>query len=157
MSVRDPLHRLLRGLPARRAPVGLEERVLRAIRQQADAPWWRRSFRHWPLPACVAFVLACGASLGLIWWGGSRVPVETLALGGVGGMLMSWLHAVSAALATANHVGQTLSAVFTHVLPSQWLYGILLLCGSLYAALFLMGAAAYRAFGSHSPAQDHSS
>jgi len=47
--------RLLRQLPDRRAPAGLEARVLAEIARRAALPWWRTSFTHWPAAARVSF------------------------------------------------------------------------------------------------------
>ena len=54
MNTNDPqkleaaVHRVLRGLPERKAPAGLEGRVLAELARRAALPWWRKSFAHWP-------------------------------------------------------------------------------------------------------------
>jgi hypothetical protein len=61
--------RQLRALPLRRAPATLAARVLAAIAAgelqpvavRENLPWYRHSFRHWPLPVQIAFALLSAA------------------------------------------------------------------------------------------------
>lgn len=46
--------------PLLRAPRSLQARVLDELARRA-APWWRKNFLHWPMPARVVFLLiSCG-------------------------------------------------------------------------------------------------
>ena len=58
MSERDrPLHRLLKSLPERKAPSGLELRVMTAVADSLAKPWWRKMWWPWPAPARMVFAL----------------------------------------------------------------------------------------------------
>jgi hypothetical protein len=133
------IHQALRELPNRRAPASLEHRVRAAIEQGAPLPWWRQGFGRWPLPARVIFLGASLAVMAVIAW----LPVGDDALGPVRDLAsnLTWLGAVGA-------VGAALADFFRIVIgsiPPVWLYGGLALVAGLYATLFGLGAAAYRA------------
>ena len=136
------IHRTLRELPLRRAPHSLESRVLTAIAQRAALPWWRRSFGHWPPPARIAFlVLSAGlvkvALMAAVW-----------VMGGFDGAQFkdafapqfAWLEATSAVVSS---VVEFFDLVVRNI-PSLWLYGGLAFVATMYAALFGLGATAYR-------------
>jgi predicted anti-sigma-YlaC factor YlaD len=125
---------LVRSQPARRAPAGLEARVLARIAAQ---PWWRKGFAHWPLWARGAFLVA---SYGFV----------RLALAGV----MSVIELVSTAdVADVDALHRTREAVSTtvslgemvlHAIPPVWLYTGAAVGFMLYAVLFGLGTFAYR-------------
>ena len=48
---------MLRNLPDRKAPAGLEARVLAEISRRAALPWWRKSFAHWPVAVRLGFLI----------------------------------------------------------------------------------------------------
>ena len=70
----------LRRLPALRAPATLTPRVMAAVRQRREAPWYRRSWFAWPaagrLAAATAALVLIGAG---IWWLPSALQVTTRA------------------------------------------------------------------------------
>lgn len=136
------VHRALRELPARRAPRALEARVLAELSRRAALPWWRKSFVHWPVPARAVFLLASVAVVKLVlmatvwaaagfdaaqvqsafaqpvaWWGSAQVLVN----------------------ATTSFCEVMLRSI-----PPLWLYGGLAFIATMYAALFGLGAAAYK-------------
>jgi len=41
----------LRALPLVRAPAALQARVLAELARRQALPWWRQSFRDWPMAA----------------------------------------------------------------------------------------------------------
>lgn len=136
------IHQALRELPLRRAPRTLESRVRAEIERRAALPWWRKSFLHWPLGARIAFIALSGG-----------VAVLAL-LVGVRGMEILNLTQLQAAFATplgwlealrtiAEALGSSVAAVL-RTLPPLWLYGGVAILGAMYAALFGLGAAAYR-------------
>jgi hypothetical protein len=133
------LHGALRGLPAQRAPLTLESRVLEAVARRASQPWWRRSFGHWPTPARVGFVAACltlvGAFLLSGTWMTSTVP--SLPASGAPSLLARQVAII------AGMVGN-LAASLMDLIPPTWLYVGLAAGALLYAFLFGLGAAAYR-------------
>jgi hypothetical protein len=134
------LDRTLRELPPRRAPAGLEARVLNELERRAALPWWRRSFMHWPAPARIAFLVTCAALVALVLVGG------TAAVAGLGSLLesgtvsLSWAREIGALAVSAGNV----ITLLAHSLPLTWLYQGMVVCAVLYAALFGLGAAVYR-------------
>ncbi len=140
-KLEQTIHRTLRALPDRRAPRSLEARVLAAIAAQQHLPWWRQSFVHWPLAARAGFLVgsavlaAAFVALCLRAAGGAQpaaVLAEPLAL---------WTQIRGITAAIGDFCGTVL-----HSIPSVWLYGAIAFVGCMYATLFGLGAAAYRAF-----------
>jgi hypothetical protein len=128
------VHQALRDLPARRAPRTLEMRVLAAIEQQAALPWWRKSFQHWPVPVRIAFVFVSAAIVAGLY----RV------VGGAETSLFPQFRWVDTLVSLGTSVVDFSQAVLRSI-PPLWLYGGLAFVATLYAALFGLGAAAYRA------------
>jgi hypothetical protein len=135
------INRTLRSLPDRRAPRSLESRVLAAIAAQQHLPWWRQSFVHWPLAARAAFLIftavlaAAFVALSLRFAGGAQPAA----------MLAEPLEQLSLIRAVAGGIGDFFATVLRSI-PSVWLYGAIAFVGVMYATLFGLGAAAYRAF-----------
>ena len=73
----------LRQLPAPRAPQGLLPRVMAAVGQSLDRPWYARSWFTWPLPWRVASVGAV-APLGYLGWRVPPAPPQLTAAAGAG-------------------------------------------------------------------------
>jgi hypothetical protein len=127
--------RTLQGQPTRRAPGTLERRVLGQIEAGAATAGWRRGFAHWPLAARVAFLAA-------------SVGVVKLALT-IAMWIANPLDSPAASVDLPSQVAwmQTLLVAIGSVartVPSLWVHvglGILLI---MYAALFGIGASAYR-------------
>ncbi|MGE3313358.1 MAG: hypothetical protein AB7O66_25615 [Limisphaerales bacterium] len=66
------IDRQLRRLPDRPAPETLLPRVLQAIEARKAAPWWRKSFSHWPVGARLIFLTGSSALSALmiyVMWG----------------------------------------------------------------------------------------
>lgn len=137
------LHRTLRDLPARRAPRTLEERVRAEIARRAALPWWRRSFAHWPLPARAVFLVGCAgvvklALMASVWvMAGFDVAEFRAAFA----TQLGWMDAV----VTVFHAIGSLFDIVGRNIPPLWLYGALAFFAAMYAALFGLGAAAYKA------------
>lgn len=131
------IQRTLRSLPDRRAPRTLEARVLAAIAARQALPWWRQSFRQWPTAARAGFV---GSTFALL------LTLTLLTMGGlpaVSALADPWLaplQGVRTALGSVAEVG----LLIWQRIPTIWLYGALAGFGALYAALFGLGATAYR-------------
>lgn len=138
---RERLDRMLHGLPPRRAPATLESRVLAEMQRRAALPWWRRGFGHWPAAARTAFVALCATIIGVSLLGDVgdllriRAAHEALALAS------SWTHPAAAALASMLEIEWLLR----HLIPPAVAYAFLAAAALLYAALFGLGATAYRA------------
>ena len=129
------LTRTLRDQPLRRAPSTLERRVRAQIEAGAVAGSWRRGFAHWPIAARLVFLAA-------------SVGVVKLAL-----MIAMWIArpldspAVSVDLPSQVAWLQTLLVAIGGVVrtvPSLWVHVGLAILALMYAALFGIGATAYR-------------
>jgi len=127
------LDRTLRELPLRRAPRTLETRVIRQLARRAALPWWRRSFAHWPLPARAGFLVICGALISVAFVEGATAVTSIRSL--------SWVREIGGLTASAA----SLLAVLARIQPPTWAYAAMAACAVLYAILFGLGAAVYRA------------
>jgi hypothetical protein len=127
------LGRALHGLPLRRAPATLESRVFGELERRAALPWWRRSFAHWPPPARAAFLVICGALIKLAFMGGATAVA--------GARSLSWTREAGMLVAAAGN----LAALLEHTPPPAWVSEAIAVCAVLYAILFGLGAAVYRA------------
>src|SRR5476651_573061 len=128
--------------PLRQAPSTLETRVLRELALQASKPWWLQGFSRWPWAARVLFL---PLGLGLV----------QLSLLTTGRLMSLWQTVQTSAPASSAQSGlqllgnlsqavQTLGNMLTHAIPQVWIYGAAGLALLLYAALFGLGAAAFR-------------
>jgi hypothetical protein len=142
-ALESEVQRRLREMPLRRAPFSLESRVLAEIARRDALPWWRRSFARWPRPARAVFAVACG-SLAAALLAASWPFSPSGALAGAGARSAGlWLPWARSAL-TLIDVARELDAALVRAMPLDWLYGLLAAAALLYAALFGLGAAAYR-------------
>jgi hypothetical protein len=137
------IHRTLRDLPPRRAPSSIEQRVLTEIARRAARPWWRKSFAHWPIPALAVFVVVSAALVKLAFMAGVWVMagVDTTSLKDVLAQPLSW---VESGLVVVHAVTGFCDIMLRNI-PPLWLYGGLVFFASMYATLFGLGAAAYKA------------
>lgn len=136
------IHQTLRDLPPRRAPRGLEARVLAEIERRAALPWWRHSVAHWPIPAraaCMVLLLAV-AALVVMLGGWVTGGVELTNLRAELALHFPMLRALAGLGRTLADVG----AMLVHSLPTLWLYGAAAIVGVLYLAFFGIGTLAYR-------------
>jgi hypothetical protein len=133
---------LLAEQPPRRAPRNLQSRVLAEIERREALPWWRNSFLHWPLAVRMLFILA---SLGVVKLAMSGVAtligsvqsepvVETLT------RPLSWAERIADTFSRFVSVGSAL----IDATPATWIYAGIALAGTLYIALLVLGATAYR-------------
>ena len=129
------IDKALRDQPLRRAPAGLEDKVMAAIARRAAAPWWHGSFTSWPVAARLLFLITSVgfAKLGLEATALVMGPLDPSAQGAALFADVAWI----ASLFT------TFEAVCRD-LPSLWIYGGLSVLGVLYLTLFGVSAAAYR-------------
>jgi hypothetical protein len=134
------LGELVRGLPLRRAPAALELRVCRELELRAAKPWWFRGFSQWPAGARVCFVAICSAIIGLTVadreWTRLARTLNDAAAGP-----LAWSHSTVSVIRSACDV----AVLLTRIIPAAWIYGGLMAGVVLYAALFGLSAAAYRA------------
>jgi hypothetical protein len=134
---------VLREQPPRAAPASLQARVFAEIERRAALPWWHHSFLHWPLAVRVAFILASLGVMKLVLTGAmmliagvqSQPVVATIA------KPLSW------AETSANLFSKTISlaSLVFNAIPPTWLYAGAGIALTLYFALFVLGATAYRA------------
>jgi hypothetical protein len=134
------LRQLLRNLPERPAPAGLESRVLQQLERRRGHAWWRRGFAHWPVAARAGFITTCAVLIGVSLldtrWSTLGTGVWRRAFGSV----LSWAYPAEVAIASTTAV----STRIAHTLPLSWLYALLAMAAALYAVLFGLGIAAYR-------------
>jgi hypothetical protein len=120
----------MRGIPRRSAPVTLERRVFATLERRTVKQWWRTDFLYWPVAARLLFLVVAAAVvtfvLGAPTWVRESARVDLPPE-------ISWIES------TANAIG----FVAQH-LPSILVYGGLAALAILYAALFGIGAIAYR-------------
>lgn len=139
------VHQALRELPLRSAPRSLESRVLAELERRAALPWWKKGFAYWPMGARMGFIAVSSAvALAALWLG-------AWVMAGFDGT------AAHAAIAPQFAWVETVATVFRAIagsleilvrnIPPLWLYGGLAVIAALYAALFGLGAAAYRMLG----------
>jgi hypothetical protein len=132
----EKIERLLKGarggLPLRRAPDALQQRVLDELAARAALPWWRRHFTQWPMAARAAFVVVCVALAGFSLTSGltQHLDSETWA----------WAKPAIGAMASIGAV----ATWAVSLVPPLLLYGALIVGASLYVLLFGLGAFAYR-------------
>lgn len=149
MNPRDPdrlearIHSVLRQLPPRKAPSGLEARVLAELSRRAALPWWRKSFAHWPAAVRAAFfaVSALAAALAV---GGLFLLGNTPGAHQVAGALSAanaWIVIARDVVAVANIKVRS----FFSAIPALWLYGGAAAIALSYASVAALGATAYRA------------
>ncbi|MBI5382233.1 MAG: hypothetical protein HZA31_10070 [Opitutae bacterium] len=131
------IHQALRSVPPRPAPRSLETRVLAAIAARQALPWWRQSFARWPLPARAAFLALALALVAAIAW--LSLAGSELALPAIREMLAPLAHLRVALEAVAD-----IFALLFRSIPTLWLYSAAATVAALYAALFGLGATAYR-------------
>jgi hypothetical protein len=136
------MHRVLRGLPDRKAPSGLEARILAELSRRSALPWWRKSFAHWPSAVRLSFLALCVLAAvllasGLVMLGKSN---GAHALSGGFSNAYSWyLLARDIAVSARDRVASLAASV-----PSLWLYGGIAALAVGYATLAAFGAATYR-------------
>jgi hypothetical protein len=139
--------RQLRELPMRRAPASLELRLLAAIAAgdlrpvpvRAAAPWYRSSFRRWPLLAQIAFALVSVALASWLthWLGGVSTYAPSAAAGDE--LRSSW-SVLQALVTVGQSLGDSLRALLTSM-PRNWL--LLLGSGAATSYAVLASASAF--------------
>jgi hypothetical protein len=132
------VHRTLRSLPPRRAPLTLEQRVLAELERRAALPWWRQSFTHWPLAARGAFILVSAGVVKLV-----LMAIVWAQVGFDAAAFAPQFAALQTATNLAGAVADACTAVLRSI-PPLWLYGAAAVLAALYTTLFGLGAAAYR-------------
>lgn len=136
------IHQTLRALPPRRAPRSLEARVFAELARRAALPWWRQSFAHWPLAARAVFLLASVALVKLTLMAAVWVMsgFDSASFGSAVSAQFAW---AQTGLSLGRGVADFFAILFRSI-PPLWLYGTAAFVAMMYAALFGLGAAAYR-------------
>lgn len=140
------LHRELRELPDLRAPATLAPRVLAALAARQRAPWWKKSWVHWPPGLRLAFLsLSLLVTGGLVYLG-LQVPQivgATPMAGEVGATVSSWYASmepyVSFVTRLAGAFGLALKAAPAHL----W-WALAAVVGLAYAMCIGLGTLGYR-------------
>lgn len=137
------IDRVLRSVPDRRAPSGLEGRVLAEIARRAALPWWRKSYANWPASVRAVFFVGSALAAALLVSGLFLLMRSAGAAGLESGVSepFAWVRSARDLVASA---GSNLRSVAAAV-PSLWFYGILGTIAACYMLLAAIGATAYRA------------
>lgn len=142
----DPLekviHEALRSLPPRKAPSGLEARVLAEIARRDALPWWCRSWTYWPVGVRWIFLAISAAVCAT-----AIIGCVTLLRGtsfGVVGRILAQPSQTWGAIMTVIHTAVGVGGSLFGLIPAVWLYSGVATITLLYATVFLAGAAAYR-------------
>jgi hypothetical protein len=137
------IHRVLRGLPDRKAPFSLEGRVLAELGRRASLPWWRNSFDHWPAAIRAGFFLGAGLAAVVVVAGvfvlGRSQGAHEVAAGF--STAFAWLAVARDVVAGALFRVKSVAAT----VPPLWLYGGAAALALCYASVAAVGAATYRA------------
>jgi hypothetical protein len=155
MNPNDPekleaaIHRALRSIPDRKAPSGLEGRILLELNRRAALPWWRKSFAHWPTPVRVGFFVgsAVAAAVVVVALVQAGITSDTNHLAADFAARFAW---VTMAGELAASIGSKIVLVLGAI-PPLWLYGAVGAIALCYATLAALGAAAYRALSFSRP------
>lgn len=119
------LTRVLREQPLRRAPGALEQRVLAQIAAEGATTRWRRGFTHWPVAARIAFLAASAGVMKLVF-GTPALPFDLPSQ-------VAWVQTLFVAMGSV-----------VRTVPSVWIHTGLIILMVMYAAVFGIGASAYR-------------
>ena len=136
------IHETLRSLPLRKAPSGLEARVLAEIARRDALPWWYRSWTYWPTTVRWVF-LAVSAGVCATMIIGCVALLHSTSLGIFGPVLVQATQTWSG-MATAFRATLGVGGELFGMIPHLWLYGGVAAITLLYATVFLVGATAYR-------------
>lgn len=140
-EIEKRLHQALRGLPVRRAPSSLEQRVLAAIAERQARPWWHQSYAFWPAPVRLAFFVLSAALAALVIVGAATLlPGVEATAGQPVEATLGWFAQIRATASALADVGGR----FLPQVSTPWIYSGLALFAALYATLIGLGAAAYR-------------
>jgi hypothetical protein len=140
---------LLRAQPLRQAPAGLEARVLQQLALEAARPWWLQGFSRWPWLARIVFGIVSAGLVLLTYFTTDRLG--SLSEGLQRTAPANALRAGAQAFTNFGQALQTLGEMITRNVPTAWLYGGAGVALVLYAALFGLGAVAFRTLIDTSP------
>jgi hypothetical protein len=130
------------GLPARKAPASLEQRVMAEIVRRQALPWWKKSWAYWPGGVRWMFLIL-SAALSAAVLAASIALFRDGSLSGAAATLSRPVQLVQQLWVAVSTLADLTKGLFGHI-PSVWLYGTLAVVATLYASLFGIGAAAYR-------------
>ncbi len=138
LELEQYIGKLLRAQPLRQAPASLQARIDQQLASQATRPWWVQGFSAWPALARSVFALFSAGLVTLTYLTTDRLSWISQAL-----QQTSIANATRAAVQMFENLGHALQTLGGMV-PSAWLYGAAGGALLLYAALFGVGAAAFR-------------
>jgi hypothetical protein len=134
------VHQLLRGLSDRTAPRDFPAHVLHAARVHAARPWWTKPFTQWPPAMKMIFVVASAITvIATVIFLTGQIDLAQIGAGLAG--RLAWIGDLEIALAGVA----SFCIAAMRMAPAAWWYTGLIFVGVLYAALFGLSAAAYRA------------
>lgn len=120
------------------APATLSARVIAEIERRSALPWWRQSFRHWPVPVRAAFVAACGGAI----WTSLSAPLARVF--STVNAPVTWAYQTGATVSLVNSVFGHVSGDLARSISPLWLYGAGVGVCALYVFFAGLCAATYR-------------
>jgi hypothetical protein len=127
--------RALQDQPLRRAPDTLERRVLAQLESGAAVARSRQGFAHWPMAARLVFLAASVGfvklALSVAMWLATPLASPGISFGLPS--QLEWLQTLVVAIASV-----------ARTVPSPWVHVGIAILAIMYAALFGIGASAYR-------------
>jgi hypothetical protein len=133
------IDRVLRSVPQHRSPVGFEARVLAEIARRQALPWWRQSYRSWPVAMRAAFffgsAVAAGLAVSTLVLLFRAQPLADLAVGSV-----AWLREISSGLGYLAGIARSAASS----IPTLYYYAPAGIFTAVYAVLGAVGATTYR-------------
>jgi hypothetical protein len=138
----------LRALPPLRAPAALQSRVIAELARRQALPWWRQSFRDWPMAAQFGFAMLALGLTHLLFWSpaGSALQELSESLRGLALGALHWVQVAASGMAIFRSVAGDLLAA----LPSRWLLAATLALVSSLLLLFASGSLVYRSLHTRS-------
>jgi hypothetical protein len=132
----------LRALPPLRAPASLQSRVFAELARRQSLPWWRQSFRDWPLAAQTGFALLALGLMHLLLWSPAGPALQEI-VDTLRDLAFSALHAAQA-LASGMAIIDSVARDLLTTLPSRWLLAVAMVLVSSVALLLTSGTLVYR-------------
>jgi hypothetical protein len=139
------IDRELRGLPGLRAPAGIVDRVMQALQQRAQLPWYQQAWPAWPPALRFASLALLLAMLGGLCFAGGKVS-QFEAFASCLSRIGSWFAGFSAVWSAIHVLLNTLVLVLKH-LGTGFLIACLVALGAGYAMCLGLGSVCLRLAG----------
>jgi hypothetical protein len=136
------LDREVKGQPDLPAPATLVHRVMLAVHERAQQPWWRRAWPEWPRPVQVLSLGVLGVLASCVIAAGVALSSD-LTFSFVWQELRLWVGAQVPALPKLGALANAGAVLFRSTLQQFFLGGLLLALGT-YVACIALTTTCYR-------------